>query len=85
MIRTELIFDTGYEFLTRFIDVPFALVPGMELVLDDHAWWRSFRIDSSSWEAIKSEVRCWVEFLGDEEPDSAIDAMIRDGWVRSFE
>ena len=82
MIKTELIFDCDDSFLTRTVSVPFALVPGMEIVLDDPAWWSSFVVVSASWEAKKCELRCWVEFLGDDQADAAIERMIQDGWKK---
>jgi len=71
--------------LTQSIEIPFPLVPGMELMLSPSAWWSQFIVDTAQWCVDRNEMVCWLKFTGIGDlvvnPGEVRDLLLKYGWT----
>ena len=58
MVKVVLMLEVGDSLLEREIDMPFAPVPGMDLMLGVSAWWNQMSFDSVMWYDDLQEMQC---------------------------
>lgn len=71
--------------LTRSTEIPFPLVPGMDLMLSPPAWWNQFRVDTAEWCVDRNEMVCWLKFTAIDDlvvnPGEIRDLLLKCGWT----
>ena len=70
--------------ISRIIEVPFPLVPGIELMVGPSSDWTLFQIDTATWMTDRNEMVCWLKFThlpGGITTKKARQLLIDSGWT----
>ena len=84
MIKVVLMLEIGEVLLEKELEMPFAPIPGMDLMLDMSAWWNQMRFESVMWHADLQEMQCKM-LLHDSASvtkDEIVAVLVRNNWTQ---
>jgi len=74
----------GCDYLRKEIEVPFVLVPGIELMVEPSASWNHFVVSTTTWHTDRKELVCWLRFVYPPEsltPEETKELLVTHGWI----
>jgi hypothetical protein len=83
MIKVILLLSFENVILQRHIQMPFAPVPGMDLMLSEQAIWNQMTFDSVMWFDERQEMECFMSLCdtSDATEDEIIEWLTKNGWT----
>jgi len=84
MISTRIYIDAESATYCKTIDVPFPLVPGMQIIVGEPSDLNHLEIETACWETSESVLVCWSNWVSLRESlsDKQVhDWLVKDGWT----